>query len=380
MPIAFFVSSVGDTDLAIATISEMLAQGFKDKVFLIHLTNIAEKRTDNLKNTIQVVKKNIYEIFGQKEFDAKKQVEADELEKVAKFIEENKVHRAYIGVPSPNDEEIPFQIASSISIPCTIAYEFMFKPQAHSLWKHADVLASKEGCNFAVPLASSAEDIQTDNPKATVSLVGHLSIDRALNSSLKDTTAIKKSLLIPKGDELAFISGTTQPLNIDNSFLESLLKKLNTGNYPNLQIRFGIHPGVKDFDEYTKTLLTTCKRFPKTQSQFRIILPDNIEARLKNALSDEYLHLLRCNISGPDAAAAADKVAQAVPGAPLNEAALRGKVSYYHDASVKPYLPKKWFASDLCSFFSLTAQKPHSRNDLGLDEDSPKLMASLMMK
>jgi len=75
-------------------------------------------------------------------------------------------------------------------------------PQAHSLWKHADVLASKEDCNFAVPLASSAEDIQTDNPKATVSLVGHLSIDRALNSSPKDMTAIKKSLLIPKGDKL----------------------------------------------------------------------------------------------------------------------------------------------------------------------------------
>jgi len=68
------------------------------------------------------------------------------------FINENKIQRAYIGVPSSNNE-IPYQIANSIEIPCTIAYEYMFKPATHSFFNYVNSLAAKENCDFAVPLS-----------------------------------------------------------------------------------------------------------------------------------------------------------------------------------------------------------------------------------
>jgi len=49
------------------------------------------------------------------------------------------------------------------------------------------------------------------------------------------------------------------------------------------------------------------------------------------------LQIIRCDLSGT--AAAADKIAQAVPGALLNKAAMKGKPSYFHAEIAEPYLP-----------------------------------------
>lgn len=49
MKIAFFVSSVGDTDLAKATISKIVEQS-SDAILIIPLTTTAIDRTKDLKN------------------------------------------------------------------------------------------------------------------------------------------------------------------------------------------------------------------------------------------------------------------------------------------------------------------------------------------
>jgi len=67
-------------------------------------------------------------------------------------------------------------------------------------------------------------------------------------------------LLVNANDELVFISAQTQPTEVDNQFLEALLKELSTGKYPNLQLRMGIHPGVKDPDAYLQTLLQNVRK------------------------------------------------------------------------------------------------------------------------
>src|SRR5206468_3076839 len=100
------------------------------------------------------------------------------------------------------------------------------------------------------------------------------------------------------------------------------------GKYPNLQLRFGLHPGVKDMDTYLQKLLEICKKYPEIQSQFKIILSAQLENKLQHPLSKfDSIFIIQSEVSGSDAAQAADKITQAVPGALLNEAALKGKPS-----------------------------------------------------
>lgn len=90
--------------------------------------------------------------------------------------------------------------------------------------------------------------------------------------------------------------------------------------------------------------------------------------------------LVRSEISGSDAASAADKITQAVPGALLNEAALKGKPSYFHEKSAAPYLPKKWFSENISTFFREKPTHPHSLKELGLNDTAPNLLSMILTK
>lgn len=379
MPIAFFVSSIGDTDLAKATISKLVEQKV-DKIFLIPITSTAAKRTEDLIDTVGVVRLPLSEIILKGEILSTEKMDSEELEKISLFIEKNEINQAYIGVPSPVDEEIPFQIAGSLKIPCTIAYEYMFTaPPTHSFWRHVNTLASQNNCDFAVPMKKAEEDMLKINPSAKVNVVGHISVDRALRTESIDTAPIRNLLQVNDNDELILISGTTQPIEVDNQFLDALLNEIATGKYPNLQLRFGIHPGVRDMNGYLQMLLETCKKYPETQRQFKIILPSALEKRLQYPLS-ESTFILRAEVSGADVAQAANKVTQAVPGALLNEAALIGKPSYFHNKSTNPYLPEAWFSESISLFFTAKPQPSHSREELELEDTTPNLMAKLMRR
>jgi hypothetical protein len=378
MPIAFFVSSLGDTDLAKAAITKLLEQNSKDTIFVIPLTPTAVTRTEDLTGNNLISRVSIEHITEQKDILTKHQISLEELEKVSSFVKKNNIQRMYVGVPSISNE-IPFQIANHLNIPSTIAYEYMFKPANHSLWSYLDKLVSKGNCDFAVPLQQAKKDILEINPNAKIYEIGHLSIDRAQVKNTVDIASLRKSLSVNIQDELIFISGTTQPTEVDNLFLDALLSEIATGKYPHVQLRMGLHPGVKDPDSYLQTLLKTCEKYPKAKDQFKIILTTQFEKRLQHPLISSFI--LRSEVSGADAALAADKVAQAVPGALLNEAALNGKPSYFHDQTTAPYLPKKWFSDNISTFFIAKPGSSHSRGELGLEEDSaPNLLVNLMMR
>jgi len=376
---AFFTSSIGDTDLARATIQKMREQGFTALIFVIPITATASKRTEEFSDdqTKFVPLSTLLERASI--MDEKQRKEEAEFAKINCFLRENEVMRAYVGIPSPVDEEIPYQIAKNLEIPCMIAYEFMFEPgKNHALWKHFPGLMAKSNCEFAVPLPSVVSDL--DGAKATS--VGHLSIDRAINTTpleASNQARIKEQLKISDDtDNLVFISGTTQPIEVDVLFLEALLTELKTGVYPNIKLRFGIHPGVKDMDAYFKTLLEVCERFSGLENQFQIILPTRISKRLTINVS-AHPYVLPCEVSGPEAASAAEKVAQAVPGALLNESALQGKPSYYHNKTT-PYLPIFWFSDSIPTFFKAERSGAHSRKELGLEEDCSTTLARIMQK
>jgi hypothetical protein len=303
-----------------------------------------------------VKRKTFAEITRSSEILKQNKISTENLESIEKFIKDNAIQHAYIGVPSPIDEESAFQIANLLNIPCTLVYEFMFKPEKHALWNYLPQFTQKKNINFAVPLPAASEDIRALYPEARIEEMGHLSIDRALTSTVSiDVTDVKNRLTVKANEELGFISGTTQPTNVDVNFLEALLSEIDTGQYPHLQVRFGMHPGIKDADNYLKALLIACGRHPNISSQFKIILSPTFEERLVNKPEQSNPFILRCNVPGAEASQAANRVAQAVPGALLNESAIQGKPSYFHAQENKPYLPKSLFSSTIADF--LKAEK-----------------------
>ena len=369
MKIAFFVSSIGDTDLALETIKSLEKKG-EHEALLISLTKAAQQRVENVHSASLVGKHSLSEIlaldFGV--FSEGRCTE-EQLRNILQYIHLQKIDHAYFGVPSTNNE-IPFQIARLLDgIPILMAYEFMFKPENHCLWTYLPELKSKSNIHWALSLPDALEDFGLHDK---VHVIGHMSIDNAFapkSSGSKSLKDINHSLQVFPHQSLAFVSSTTQPVEIDTRFLDCLLTELP--NHPNVQVRLGIHPGIQDLDAYLVEILAVYKKNSEVLSQFKIILPDNLLGRFKKpelSISNLLFHkvFLRADINGSEAASAACRVAQAVPGALLNQSVLEGKPAYSHLG--KPYLPRQYFADSIVTFFSEERQQPRMKEALGLDE------------
>jgi hypothetical protein len=367
MSIVFFVSSVGDTDLAIATINTLLYEEFKEPIIVVPLTQIAIDRTKPISSNVKLC--SLIDITSEKNIYSEKNFSQDAKIHLLKFISTENIKRAYVGVPSPNDEIFAFQIARILPTPCTIAYEFMFTaPEAHPFWNNINVLSEK-GCDFAVPFIKAEQEIHAISPKAEVHKIGHVSIDRAFSNANKvDVENIKKQLQLNEEQELIFASGTTQTTEVDKQFLEALLNGLDQGNHQNMQIRFGIHPGIKNIEEYLDVLLDACDRHPNVSKQIKFIITPMIET------------ILRCNVSGADAASIADKVCQAVPGALLNESVIKGKPTYAMKDSEKSYLPDAGIHCTVSGFFSATGKRHFTKEGVGLKDTAGFEMAKLIKR
>lgn len=378
---AFFTSSVGDTNLALATIRKMKSKSPACNMLIIPITSVSSKRIkDNANDLIEGNRVQMFDlpsILGHKEDVFEEKFNVAKATRINAFLLKQKVSHVYVGVASPVDEELPYQIADALTIPTTIAYEFMFEaPKEHKFWKYIPQLTEKKDCEFAIPLESAAHNF----PGAKLNRVGHLSIDQAIHSSVDvlEKTRVRQKLKLNENEELVFISGTTQVIETDSQFLEALLSELNTGQYPSLQLRFGVHPGVKDRETYFSALLDICGKYPNLSEQFKIVLTNPLKEKI--SIDSHHPNILCCDISGSEMAGAADKVAQAVPGALLNEAALQGKPSYYHNRTVTPYLPKTLFSNTISTFFNATRSSTHSRKELGLKEDCSSLLAQVLQK
>jgi len=361
--IAFFMSSVGDADLAIGTLEKLLEQQSLDKAVLFPLTEIATRRIEHL------VDSRIVRVIN-----------LPKAHELIPILQQHGVQQAYVGVPS-DDSHKPFEIADCLtdhSIPCVLAYEYMFRPSQHVIYDYLPRLAKKSNCRVAVPLPIVVDHLHS-HASIEAFPVGHLSIDQALTTSPVDPAPIRSALSIAAEQKFVFISGSSQPVEIDARFLEALLVELATGQYPKLQLRMGIHPGVKELKFYLNTLLSICTRYSNTALQFKIIITPEIAQKLNNEIpSSDFI--IKANINGNQAAQGADAIAQSVPGALLNMAAMQGKPAYFHEKSTQPYLPIVWFSGTLSHFFSAAKQAPHTKTELGLSEKSATALLAKQFK
>jgi hypothetical protein len=382
MKIAFFTSSVGDTDLALGTVKSLENKGHE--IILISLTKTAQQRMENFQSSAVVQKITIAEILKLTPESLPVEIRCSEyqVKQVVDFTRSQKINHAFFGVPSTNNNEIPFQIAESLEdISVLMAYEFMFKPEGHTIWTHLPKLKGKPHLQWALPLKEAVADFGAGEG---LNIIGHMSIDNAYvpkPPATKTPETIKAALQITKEQSLAFISSTTQPVATDATFLDYVLAELP--NHPTIQIRWGIHPGIEDLDAYLAHILSIAQKNTDTK-QFKIIFEDKLVSRIKKPeLTIEHPEFrslfLRVNINGAEASSVADKVAQAVPGALLNQAALEGKPVYSHKG--KPYLPHQYFSNSIAAFFTSSNQPIRAKKDLGLSEKSaPDQCAELILK
>lgn len=374
--IAFLVSSAGDTDLAISTVQAIRKKSQEHSLTLIALTPIAQERIDTQVNLgLSVQQTNLAKMLELNEYP-KELCSDEQLTTITQYLQAQ--DSIYIGIPSVNSD-IPFQIAKSADKPVLMAYEYMYHEPTHRLWNHIDELGLKSNVHWGIPLSTAGEDFSAVKDPARLHVTGHLAIDRALVANQENANiathndaslALRKRLQVEPEQSLFFLSSTTRPAEVDADFLNSLLTELV--NHPHVQLRLGLHPGIVDLDNYLENILSIYQKHPNAIAQFKIILPDNFvkkvmkpELSINNPQFDPLF--IRENISGNMAASLADGVTQAVPGALVNEALLKGQGVY---STGRSYLPEKLFAKNPHGLFSATRQSPPDSASLMLDENT----------
>ncbi|QLZ69101.1 hypothetical protein FOLKNPGA_01883 [Legionella sp. PC1000] len=386
MKLAFFISSAGDTDLALSSIKAIEAHG-QHEILLISLTKTAQDRIASFNSTLKTTKITLPELLADENKSLTEgSCSKEQLDNLRKYLQKEKIDQVYCGIPSVSSN-IPFQIAAALEdIPVLMAYEFMFKPDNHKLWDHLSTLKNRSNIRWVLPLSQAAIDFGVID-KSKLHIIGHLSIDNAfavkppaaasdeelakiLKAEQDRSGKTRKNLQIAEDKSFAFVSSTTQPVSVDSTFLNCVLDALP--QHPNIDVRLGLHPGIENLDAYLTELLAVYKEHQDAcKNQFKIILTDDLFVKLKKpeltATNAEFKHVfIRVNVSGNEASAAADRVAQAVPGALLNQGILEGKPAYTHFG--KAYLPEKYFSRNMAAFFTEKRQEARSKEELGLSK------------
>lgn len=361
MTTVFFVTSAGDTDLAIATADRLFTEQNQQKICFAPLSKLAADRIS--KHTFSMNNKAELDVFPQLDLIVDNKLHEEGVTNISAYLKRNAVTSAYFGVPSsnnPNETLAAFELAEQLdeNLNKIIAFEYLYKEENHPIWDKLPKLAALKKTTISVPTYDALDDVLPNGISGKFEVVGHLCFDKAKQqlstTATDDTNKTREQLNLKESDKLAVISGTSIGQSADLPFVKAILEELKTGRYNNLQLRFAIHPGVKEPIKYFSELLNLCEEYPKCAKQFKIILtPEFLAQKLENHQFDAKYEkfVQRCSVSGPAASNAAKAVAQAVPGALVNESAVLGKDAYCFQP-VKSYLPSNMMSKDLKSFLA----------------------------
>lgn len=370
MKLGFVVSSIGDTDLALETAKVLRKQGHQTT--FISVTTVAENRIIAAAKLAPITHYSLYDLLILNPEFPLYRCTRKQLDRLMQFVSKQRFSHMYVGLPSERNNEIALQIAERIRhIPVLMASEFMFTPNpAHSIWQHLFKLQQNSKLHWLVSLKSAYEAFKLDPARADA--VGHLSIDRALQTVSFDTAKIRQNLGAADSS-LMFLSSSTQPADYDARFLHAVLSELP--NHATIQIRLGLHPGIRDLDTYLSTIIPIYLEHDAPK-RFQIIVPPSWKAKFKRPkehIDNPELASLFVfkEISGAEASAAAKGVMQSCAGALLNEAVVRGKPVYATLSEEEPpYLPITRFASSPDILFKSEVQPRLEKHHLGLSEQT----------
>ncbi len=395
MSILFVSHSTGDTQAMLA-VAKRVQQRFAEKLYFFVLGEAAEKVFKQQEQfayfTLRDMSFSEQEI-GQLENGS---LSPQQLQKVDKYLKVLSIDRAYIGTPSKLNAAVPFQVAELVSqqLKVGVIYnDYLYKEVGHV---YENIVRQKKvwqsSFRWALPTAKAQEFFQSINTELKTAAVGHLGIDAVLEAKdgkSDDGDPLRQQLHVSPTQKLLFISGL-KDADIDKALLNDMLAVLHNDNeniFSPLEIRIGLHPGTSDMNAYLTSLVSILSRYPKAVTKrVKFVLPDRLQKKVNLEQFDESFFIKK-NISGDQAAKAADSVACGLPATLVTKAALQGKPAFCHDANKKSFLPEdRFFVGDdkMVSFFRRSVDQlnsePISKSELGVPKkEAVDMMASLLL-
>lgn len=400
MSTLFVCHSTGDTNVILDVARELLSNSH-DSITILVVGQAAKRKLeslnegDSLKKSERVNITYLSKIIGEQEMlkSEDDKLSEKQLSLLSEAINKMKISKALIGTPSKNNAQIPFQIAAFIAEHLEVGVifnDYLFKEQKHIYW---NTLTQNDKWQhtytWCVPLLSTQKELEHTNKDVKSAVVGHPSIEACINTPEQNNSidAIRKQLGINDETALLFISGT-KDLKADQSLLEEIFQARNETENKNIQIRFGLHPGINDLDAYMKELTNHVEQDAAELGQyFKFIITDKLLPRVNLKDINDSL-ICKADVNGDNGAAAADGVACSVPATLATKSAITGKPAYYSNADKKSYLPAdRMFVgkSNISHFFKSLSDKTVkgiiSKEELNIPDDSAaKTLASYLIK
>jgi len=360
MGILLACHSTGDTENIIDTVKLVVkaVKEAKETGEKIYVLTVGKNATSIVGNSVKefpnVSHLSLSDIIGEEEAKGVENsaLSPQQLSKVQECLAKLEIDTALIGNPSENNAAAPFQIAELISdrLEFGMIYnEYLFEESEHIFYK---TLQQKKPWQkkFAWMLATQQAELSAKraNPEIKTAAVGHRAIDAATQPHAFDQKEIsdtRNKLKLSDKQSLLFISATKNAED-DKKLLEQLLSCIQDNkSYSNIEIRLGIHPGLKadpiKLNNYVLTLAEVITKYAGTPvaNQVKFIITKELEPLVDLSKIPSTLICATHNVTGDQAALAAQGVACAVPATLINKAALSGKPAYYHQDSKTPFLP-----------------------------------------
>lgn len=374
----FVFSSEGDRALGEATIRRFSRAGRKCTILSLAIPSITQSLIEFTK-TLEHVSMFTEQINNKPILDCHE-------EEIAAYIHSCGFSSIYIGLPSENNDEMAYKLALRLNMPVIFNNEWMsIPPSDHAVWRYRGALISNPNIHFTESLAAS-----NIFPADRRSIISHLSLAKspATSMSIEEQLGIRNVLEVNSEQPLVIVSGTTREQSVDMTFLTELLEELP--NHPSIQMRYSIHPGIKNKADYIEKLLIVTQQAQIKEKQFKIILNHTIIKDLNPEKVEQFKSspwILIADVSGPKATEASDGFAQAVQGAITNRCAKQKKPAF--SRGNQPLLPSTWFADAPCHFFQAVSEyhqekvhpAAHTLEEIGInDENSPdNALAQLML-
>jgi hypothetical protein len=378
MTTLFVCHSAGDTDALLTTYNHM-SQDDKDQVSFLAMGNVAY-------NKLYQKGLAFHYLHDQIDTDTASDTEIMELtqEQVAELLQnldpDQTIDQALIGTPSNPQARSSWQVAKTLSSQLkygAVYNDYLFLDPQHVFF---DELKSQNqwlhNYTWFAPVAKAKRQFEQANGSLSIKTAGHWALEDVLNTPTQANShnQTRQALHVSCEQGLLFISGTKN-IEQDRQLMEALLQTLQSGQYRDIQVRIGIHPGVSNVQDYLDEMNQCLAEYSQVKEQIQLVVPQRL-VDSKGLDMSRYHESDYClaDVSGDQAAQAADGVACAVAATLPNKSATQGKPAYYHE-DYEPYLPKDrlFSGSTNLPFFlqkvqNKHKQKPLSREDLDIPE------------
>ena len=290
----------------------------------------------------------------------------------------------FVGVASAGSNQRYQRVLQALGGQAVLVNPFMYEESDNPAFQVQATATPPKATHLVVPTKGAQSYWQERHPGVANNVLVYrprqasTTISKAVHANRRGELGI-----VENNQRLLYVSGTTQAAKQDILLLRSILQSLASGQHPEVQVRICLHPGkLRDTsllagapndatvaEMYVASLLALLGEHRAQAGQCKLVFNAALSAELEEIVPDfarDYSHFThRLEPNGNLAAAVAevaDGVAQAVPGAAINNA-----LDHVQPALVLPgYQSKSFHGGKDCLHDNteqfMAAMKVHNRH------------------